>query len=66
VKYRTTATAVFKLMTPAQRAAVLEYAYHRWESDAQTDALDDLPAEIDRDGLSEAMGLTGREWNGAR
>lgn len=61
---RTTATAVFKLMTPAQRVALLEYAYDRWESDAQSGALDDLSQEIDRDSLSEAMGLISREYNG--
>ncbi len=60
---RTTASAVITMMTPAQREAMLTYFHERWESDAQTGALDELTG-IDRSDLAEAWALIGREWNG--
>lgn len=64
---RTTATAVLKLMTPAQRVALVEFFYDRWENAAQADELGELCNHIgiDRLDLAEAAGLVRREWIGA-
>jgi hypothetical protein len=63
---RTTASAVLKLMTPAHREALLEYAFDRWESEAQDGTLGETCTRlgINRDDLSEGCGLISREWNG--
>lgn len=63
---RTTASAVIKLMTPAQRLAMLTMFYDHWESLTQDYRVDE---EADRLGvtaedISEAAGLISREWDG--
>lgn len=64
MKNRTTASMVLKLMSPAQRQALLEYSYARWESDVQSGDLDEILAgreDISREDLAEAMGYIRRE-----
>lgn len=67
MKGRTTATAVLKLMTPAQRVAMVEFFWETWSDAAQADELGELCDRIgiDRLDLAEAAGLVRREWIGA-